>query len=255
MEYKVKRILTNGKVEWTAVHAQSIKEARERAAALKKDGATLRIYADTATAEGIQEGALTVVKRTTANMIMREGGKLQYRLYVECRRTHIEDPDVLDCISEAQCALIEALANGDSLDEQYHRAYLQLNTFLRKNRQINLSQTAQRTIYIEDINGEIVNVYGAINRILAEGEKYIPVDLDEGEDPDTLAKQRHIIHDITAVLTPAQIKVLSYMAKGYSERQIAEAMNRGKTTIHEHITFIKNKAVQLFPNGYKTITK
>lgn len=247
----------------TAKHttADGAKQAHEHGAQFATNkGDTIRVYATTQDehgapiTDGIQAGALTVVKRTTANMITREGGDLQYKLYNECRRPNTDDPDTQDCISVATLALYEAIADGEPIDEQYHRAYLALNKYLRANKQINLSATAMRTIYIEDINGDIINVYGEVNRILAPGERYTPIDEDENT-ADITAEHRRIIHTITATLTPTQIKVLSYMARGYSNHQIADAMHRDRKTIIEHIRKIQAKAQDLFPNGYKTITE
>lgn len=242
--------------------ADGAKQAHEHGAQFATNkGDTIRVYATTQDehgapiTDGIQAGALTVVKRTTANMITREGGELQYKLYNECRRPHTDDPDTQDCISVATLALYEAIADGEPIDEQYHRAYLALNKYLRANKQINLSATAMRTIYIEDIHGDIINVYGEVNRILAPGERYTPIDNEDEDNPDTTAEQRRIIHTITATLTPTQIKVLSYMARGYSNHQIADAMHRDRKTIIEHIRKIQAKAQDLSPNGYKTITE
>ena len=256
-------IITHADGTQTATHttADGAKQAHEHGAQIATSkGDQIRVYATTQDehgnpiVDGIRAGALTVIKRTTANMVMREGGDLQYKLYNECRRPHTDDPDTLDCISVATLALFEGIADGDPIDEQYHRAYLALNKHLRANKQINLSATAMRTIYIEDINGDIINVYGEVNRILAPGERYTPIDEDENT-ADTTAEQRRIIHTITATLTPTQIKVLSYMARGYSNHQIADAMHRDRKTIIEHIRKIQAKAQDLFPNGYKTITE
>lgn len=242
--------------------ADGAKQAHEHGAQFATNkGDTIRVYATTQDehgapiTDGIQAGALTVVKRTTANMITREGGDLQYKLYNECRRTHTDDPNIQDCISVATLALYEAIVDGDPIDKQYHRAYIALNKHLRANKQINLTATAMRTIYIEDIDGNIINVYGEVNRILAPSERYTPIDSEDTGDPNTTAEQRRIIHTITATLTPTQIKVLSYIARGYSNHQIADAMHRDRKTIIEHIRKIQAKAQDLFPNGYKTITE
>lgn len=235
------------------VECANAKEAHEHASQLvESKNESVRVYATTTDGngniitEGVQAGALTVVKRTTANMVIREGGEIQHKLYTECRKPTITDPDVMDCIGVAQLAIVESIFRGDEVDEQYHNAYLELNRYLRSTRNINLSATAMRTVYIEDIDGEIISVNKHINIILKNGERYTPQAEDE---EDSLID---IIDSITATLTPTQKKVLSYMAKGYSERQIAETMRRGKTTIHEHINFIRKKANTMYPNGYKT---
>lgn len=260
---------TNGTTTTIYSDAPDIKTARKDSLPYTTEGATLRVYPLTTdlieviidgkkakkngilTAE-LTAGALMVVRRTTANMIAREGGSLQYQLYNECRRplSEIDDPNVLDCISVARLALLEGIENGDPIDEQYHRAYLALNKYLRNSKQINLSATAQRTLYIEDINGDIINISSGINAIV-NFKEYAPTAINFEIDRDKLTYYSEIIIAISGTLTPTQRKVLIFLAKGYSERKIAEVMHRGKTTIHEHITIIRKKAADLFPNGYK----
>lgn len=264
-------IITNANNTTTTIYttAPDIKTARKDSLPYTTEGVTLRVYPLTTglieviidgkkakkngilTAE-LTAGALMVVKRTTANMIAREGGSLQYQLYNACRLplSEIDDPNVLDCISVARLALIEGVKNGDPIDQQYHRAYLSLNKYLRDNKQINLSATAQRTLYIEDINGDIVNISSGINAIINLKE-YAPTAINFEIDRDKLTYYSEIIIAISKALTPTQRKVLIFLAKGYSERKIAEVMHRGKTTIHEHITIIRKKAADLYPNGYK----
>lgn len=252
-------IITNANNTTTTIYttAPDIKTARKDSLPYTTEGATLRTYPLTTDHKGIlttelTAGALMVVRRTTANMIAREGGSLQYQLYNECRRplSEIDDQNVLDCISVARLALIEGIEDGDPIDEQYHRSYLALNKYLRENKQINLSVTAQRTLYIEDINGDIINISSGINTIV-NLKDYAPTAINFEIDRDKLTYYAEIIITISKTLTPTQRKVLIFLTKGYSERKIAEVMHRGKTTIHEHITIIRKKAADLFPNGYK----
>ena len=120
-----------------AVNGVTITDTNGNTRTIKSvDGDDVRIYATTQNengniiTEGVQDGALTVCKRTTANMINREGGELQYRLYNEVRKPNTDDSDALDCISVAQLAILSAISDGKSIDEQYHRAYLELNKHL-----------------------------------------------------------------------------------------------------------------------------
>lgn len=226
---------------------------------LHPDVDTVRVYPATTddngnpTPDGVQAGALMVVRRTTANMICREGGDLQYRLYNACRQHDITDPDILDCISVATLAILDAISDGAPIAEQYHAAYLALNRYLRSSRQVDLSATAQRTLYIEDISGDIVNVTGAINRILRAAERYVPLSSDDNDGDAPSVAQIAAIKAIAATLTPTQLTVLRYLAKGYSTRQIADAMGRRHSTVDEHIARIRDKARTLYPGGYKTI--
>lgn len=259
MKYTIIITHADGTTTTHAVQADNASTAHKQAEALTIEGDTIRTYAtiaenpnDEINVDELQAGALTIVKRTTANMICREGGDIQYRLYNECRKPHIDDPDVDDMLSVAMLALIEAVREGEPIDEQYHRAYLAVNKHLRASKQINLSATAMRTVYIEDINGEIISVNGEINRILAPDERYTP-DIDDTTAPEITNAQRQAIKAITATLTPTQINVLRYMAKGYSLRQIAEKTKRTAPTIQVHINKIREKARTLYPEGYKSI--
>lgn len=239
---------TDGTIVTRNQTADTMKQAHQHSETLRTiETDNIKVYATIVdengeiNVNGLQSGALTIVKRTTANMICREGGDIQYRLYNECRRPQIDDPDVQDMLSVATLELLQANAEGATIDEQYHRAYLAVNKHLRASKQINLSATAMRTVYIEDINGEIISVNGEINRILAPDERYTP-EIDDTPDITTTEAQRRAIKAITATLTPTQINVLRYMAKGYSNHQIAEVMHRDRKTVIEHIRKIQAKA-------------
>lgn len=253
-------IITHADGTTTTLHTQAdtAKQAHEYAETHRAEPTdAIRVYATTQDEngaiiiDGVRAGALTVCKRTTANMLSREGGNIQYRLYNAVRNPVTDDPDALDCISVAQIALLDAIADGEPIGEQYHRAYLALNRHLRASKQINLNATAMRTIYIEDINGDIISVNGEINRILAPNERYTPA--PDTDTPTVTTAQIEAIKNIIATLTPTQIAVLRYMAKGYSVRQIAECMHRSAPTIQVHINHIRDKAVTIYPNGYKCI--
>lgn len=216
-----------------------------------KSDDTARIYPTTTDengdiiTDGILAGALMVVKRITANAIRREGSEAQRRMYSDVRKPHPEQsPDIADMLSVAQLALISAINDGEPIREQYHQAYLAVNRYLRANRQINLSETAQHTLYIEDIDGDIISVTANIALILSPNARYIPI----ADEPDDSNRKAVIIHNVVETLTDRQATVLKYLAKGYNERQIAETMHKGKTTIHEHITCIRRNASELYPD-------
>lgn len=231
-----------------ALHMVNATTAQE-AHMMAGDG--VRVYPATTTTDGtisidgVHAGALQVVRRTTANMIRREGGTLQWQLYYDCRRTDGQySHNVQDCISVATLAIMEAIAQGIDIAGQYHAAYLALNRHLRSTRQINLSATAQRTIYIEDIHGDIINVYANIGRILAPGDRYTPPADDVAINDD----RRIMLDIIVAALTPTQRKIIYHLARGYSHHQIAAAMHRNRATIIEHVRNIQRKAAALFPD-------
>lgn len=255
MQYTIMITHTNGSQTTIYTPANNASHAHVVGLYYCKKGDILRVYATTATStgeiliDGVQAGALTVVKRTTANMISREGGSLQYRLYNECRRSKITDPDVLDCISVTQLAIIEAIANGENIADQYHYAYLALNKHLRDSRQINLSVTAQRTVYIEDVDGEIISVNSKIARILSAEEKYTHLD-DQLMDHDTADRLGAALTGAAMTLTPRQIQIVKYVAMGYSKDQIAKKFNyKNDSTVADHLSLIRKKYLEYFENN------
>lgn len=239
---------TDGTIVTRNQTADTMKQAHQHSETLRTiETDNIKVYATIVdengeiNVDGLQSGALTIVKCTTANMICREGGDIQYRLYSECRKSHIDDPDVQDMLSVATLALLEAVNDGVPIDEQYHRAYLAVNKHLRASKQINLSATAMRTVYIEDINGDIISVNGEINRILAPDERYIPY-IDNTDINDITNAKRRLIQEIISTLSTTQTTVLRYLAQGYSLRQIAVKINRTAPTVQFHINKIREKA-------------
>lgn len=251
----------DGRTQTAEIHANNVSHAHKIIANYcKATNKTAKIYTDTNSEYGLREGALTVVKRTTANMISREGGSLQFTLYNECRSKTINNPDVLDMLSECQLTLLQSRRDGLSIDEQYAAAYKAINSYLHSTRQIHLSVTAMRTVYIEDIDGDIISVNGTINKIINKDDKICYVDnmLECIDDVDSRARQieqLHIIDSIAAILTPTQKDVLRYMAQGMSVRQIMIVMGRkSPNAIQQHIRLIRRKAQTLYPDGYKHLT-
>lgn len=236
------------------IDANDMKTAHVIADTNKPHESTVRVYNATTDEQGgiltpgVVAGALTVVKRTTANAIKREGNPLQYKLYSQVRIAHPEQfPDVGDMIGEAIVALLDSIHKGDTIEEQYHNAYKKLNNYLYSMRAIRIDERPAH-IYFEDIDGEIVNVNQGINKIISRNERYIP---EPDNDNDTRIKQRKIIKAVLATLTPTQITVLALIAKGYTQRQVAEKLNRSVSTINGHLKLIRKKAFALYPNGNK----
>lgn len=242
------------------ITADTLKQAYDsvKPAHGQQQNATVRIYPTTTNAdgsynsEGLQAGALMVVKRTTANMISREGGNIQHRLYNACRTSPVVDNDVLDCIQVAIVELIESISKGLDIEQQYKNAYKALNKHLYDSATIRLDRTAQRTIYIEDIEGDIISTNDEIAKILEPGSPYTgDIHLfGFADDMATVVQHRRIINTVALQLKSKQKIVLKHMAKGNSVRQIAEKMNRAVSTTQEHITKIREKAKELYPNGY-----
>ena len=168
MEYKVNYTnhTTKEVVKTMMLQADDIRQARATANNPDNmpDNCYCKVYNILNTPEAITEASTEIVKRTTANMISREGGDIQYRLYNAIRQPHPTDPDIMDCLGVVNLALWEY--RNEDTETAYKEAYKALNAHLYESRQIRLSVTAMRTVYIEDIDGDIINVNKGINAIL-----------------------------------------------------------------------------------------
>lgn len=254
MEYKV--IYTNKATKEQTremlLQADNIRQARQAANSTDniKQGEYCKVYNILNTPQAIQEASIEIIKRTTANMISREGGEIQYRLYNAIRHPHPSDPDIMDCIGVVNLALWEYRQE----DEQtaYSEAYKALNKYLYDSRQIRLSVTAMRTVFIEDIDGDIINVNKGINAIIKASDP-LPNIEDEDEQTAYINALTGIIIDILKDCTPVQKRVIKLIAEGNSERQTADKMNREKKTIHEHKQRVIKKALAKYPNGIEDI--
>lgn len=255
----IKTNKTTNKATRRTVQADNIKQARDKAKATSND--TLRCYLVVTDSNGnynadaLQQAALTIVKRTTANMVTKQGGRLQYELYNACRVPNINNTDIDDMLSVAQLALCEAVANGKDTPEQYAYAYQMLQKYLYSVKAVDTQAQSKRCCNLESMGYDIaVDIDGNINRVLSIADDNYYYNADNTDDiiTDDIITALQSVFDI---LTPTQQKVYKCLADGMSERQIASKMNRGKTTIHEHITIIRTKATTLYPDGIKSIIK
>lgn len=234
------------------LQADNIRQARETANSADNlpENCYCKVYCILDTPEAIIEASTEIVKRTTANMISREGGEIQYRLYNAIRQPHPTDADIMDCLSVVNLALWEN--RQEETETAYRTAYHALNKHLYDSRQIKLSVTAMRTVYIEDIDGEIISVNKGINAIIKASDTLPNIEdaTDTDEKADTITA---LLLDILKDYTPIQKRVIKLVAEGLSERQIADKMSRTKTTIHEHKTNAQKKAFKKYPNGIDDI--
>ena len=254
MEYKVNYTnhTTKEVVKTMMLQADDIRQARATAnnPDIMPDNCYCKVYNILNTPEAITEASTEIVKRTTANMISREGGDIQYRLYNAIRQPHPSDPDIMDCLGVVNLALWEY--RNEDTETAYKEAYKALNAHLYESRQIRLSVTAMRTVYIEDIDGDIINVNKGINAIIKASDP-LPNITDEDEDTARIDTITEILIDILKDYTPIQKRVIKLVADGYSHRQIADKMNRHHKTIQEHITTAQKKALRKYPNGIQDI--
>lgn len=255
MKYNVTINYANGEQETRHISADSAKHAHESVrATITDENAVVRVYAQTQNADGtpntdgIQKAALSITKRTTANMFSvtsESGTKLQERLYKGCRVKIIVDEDVTDCIQSATMGILEAMANGEDIQEQYKSGYRALYNHLYS---MNAVKSAGReTLYIEDIDGELVNVYGEMNRIIKQGEKYTAPLYDDWKEPTE--EEREALAHIIERLTPTQKKVLYLTARGLSQCQIGEQLRISQQAVSKHIKRMREIALALYPQG------
>lgn len=253
MKYKViytKK--TTDEARQMMIQADSLRQAQQIANTPDniQPGEHCKVYCDTTTSDGLQEAALQIVKRSTASMIYREGGEIQYRLYNGCRVRHIDDTDVQDCLQVVALSLIESNANNIDVATAYLTAYRQLYNYLYSCRAVKETKQSMRTVYLEDIDGDIINVSKGINTIIKASETLPTIADEDSENIDAITD---IVIDILKDFTPVQKRVIKLLANGLSERQVADKMNRAKTTIREHKTTVQKKAMQKYPNGMKDI--
>lgn len=234
------------------INAENIQQARGTANIPENmpENCYCKVYVILDTPQAITEASTEIVKRTTANMISREGGEIQYRLYNAIRTPHSTDPDMMDCLQVVNLALWEY--RHEQTEDAYLQAYKALNKHLYDSRQIRLSVTAMRTMYIEDIDGDIISVNKGINAIIKASDP-LPTIEDENDTQKQLDTITTLLIDILQDYTPIQKRVIKLVADGYSERQIADKMNRKKTTIHEHKQAAQKKALKKYPNGIEDI--
>lgn len=250
---------TTNKATRRTVQADNIKQARDKAKATNADA--LRCYLIVTNSDGsynanaLQQAALTIVKRTTANMVTKQGGCLQYELYNACRVPNIDNTDIDDMLSVAQLALCEAVAEGKDTPEQYAYAYQKLNDYLYSVGKVKTTSQRARTQNLESMGYEIaVDIDGNINRVLsiADDNYYYNVDNTDDIITDNIITALQSIFDI---LSPTQQKVYKYLANGMSMSQIADKMGRTKATTQTQIARIRIKATTLYPDGIKSIIK
>ncbi len=198
--------------------------------------------------DALQDASLTIVKRTTANMVNKQATTLSHTLYNACRQQTVINTDILDMISVVQLSIIESIDKQYDIVSIYKQAYSDLNAYLYSVQQIKIEKAGMRTIYIEDVNGDIVSVNDKIAQIINHNDTYYYVD---DSDSDIINLSHDIISNIMQHLTATQKTVLKHMTYNLSVRQIAEKMGRHSSTIQEHISKIRKIAKELYPQGYK----
>lgn len=240
------------------------KEAHERAAACAAvlcDGvesvaaypAIFRADNGRPTAAGIARAAFFVAKHTAHNGVKRSGSESQWKLDNEfCsasvriangKAERIEtvvsslSQDAQEYYSHAKEGVCLAVARGLDTQETYHAAFLHLNAYVHSLRGAAVNEHSLE--WIHDGNGELVTYYGAVARILKGGERWTPCEGGELTTAQAAEIGAAIRGACAAVLNPTQRDIVKRLAKGYSQRQIAEQTGRNLRTIEGNCAAIR----------------
>lgn len=140
--------------------------------------------------------------------------------------------DAYDVVATAAYGAYEALAAGETVEEMIFKALREaVNKYVYS---IGNKRGGYHISYMEDINGDIVNVNNEIDALF--------------KDTDTDTETRKAIKDILNALTPKQKTVLKYKVKGYSQRQIAQKMNKTQRSVLKYLRTIRKEASEMYPD-------
>ena len=152
--------------------------------------------------------------------------------------------DSNDFIGYAYEGIIEAMKQGEPIEEQYHQAYLHINSYI--NAQRTATDKERSTEYITAEGGAIVTINQYVSRIIKNGERYTPID-NGIMDSDTADRLGEAIAEAMSQLTPRQKSIIKLITEGYSTRQTAEKLNiKSDGTVKQHLTNIRAKILQYF---------
>lgn len=239
----------------TTTTATGARQAHEYAATIATGGAKIRVYPDTATAAGIARGAVMIARRTALNAIMRQGTPTQHTIERETAAinarirgaetaerilTVVNDysHDTREFFAIAAAALSAAAANGKPIDEQYHAGYIELNAYIHSQRAATEYEIS--TEFLQDGGGDLVAINTAIAFIIHGGDKWTPTGGGE-MDAATAARLGQAIADAMRTVTPTQRRIAELLARGYSQRQIADKTGRELATVNRNIAILRGK--------------
>lgn len=168
-------------------------------------------------------------------------------LYTQARYKKTQNQDIQDLKSECVFAILQALKDNDNdTTNIIKQAFRQVNNYLYSMRSIQIS-TRPYQYSIEELtdNGiQLVEVRKGICQLVKDTDNYI---FDNDTENEKRKQDRKTLQKILALLTPLQKQVCKYLALGDSMQQIANKMNRSKSTIQTHIASIRkiaNKTIQ-----------
>lgn len=151
---------------------------------------------------------------------------LAHGLYAACCYPATNLPckyDAEDVIDAACVGIMDGIARGESIEEQFKRAYSAANAVLR-NERMSIGRRAGRTCYVEDLpTGALVAVDAEIARI-TRGE-------GRDDDNNTVAALAAMLES----LKPVQRETLTLLARGYSYNQIAERRGCSRQAVSKNV--------------------
>lgn len=222
-----------------------------------------KVYILDFTGTQVEEASLQILKIATKYMIDNQAKRnknisnnsFYWKLYNGCRVHTIVDEDVKDCLGEIKLALWENACKlifsrnfteiARTVQDIYRLSYNHLMQYVRSERNVG----DYKHLYIEDINGDIIDVGKGIAQIVKECD-ILPTIADDDAECEKQLKLRAIVVDVLKTCSPIQKRVTILAAKALSERQIAGKINRSKTTVHYHRMQVQEKAKKMYPNGY-----
>lgn len=263
MQYTIIITTADGKQTTHTTTAHDARTAHEHGATIAHDtAASIRVYPTTqdehgaTIAAGIARGALMVARRTAANAVRRTGGnetqcRIDKELTAANARCHgaetarriidvIADysADTQDFFAIAAAGLADAVADGASIADQYHAAFLALNRHIHTQRSATAYEIS--TEFITDGGGDIVAINTAISAIIRGGDKWTPTD-GGNMDARTAARLGMAITAALRQVSPTQRHIAELLGRGYSQRHIAELLGRGTSTINRNIAIMRGK--------------
>lgn len=270
----------DGATTTKTIDAPTTKAAHEQARQDKKATATaeqIRVYPTTTDEHGapieigIARGALMVARKSAAKTCERSGGTdTQYRILNELTAAKIRaeqenaetmgaayvfdvvartGADSQEFFAQAYSGILDGIANGETIAEQYHRAYIEINHYIMKQRAATEYETSNE--FIQESGGALVAVNSYIARLIKGGERYTPYINEWNEmDGETAERLGAALRAAAATITPRQKQIAALIGGGLSQRQTAERLHiKSVSTINEHLTHIRAKYLKYFTDN------
>lgn len=262
MLYSIIYTAENGNTRNTLMTALNAKQAHEHAQ--PQDGETVKAYPLTVDSDGsinayaIMRGAIQVARKCAGKAVENGGTETQYTILNELKSVNARagsdgaeklgisylldiqarlTADSQDLIGQAYSGIMEAIANGANIEEQYKEAYRAVNAYILKRR--SMTQRESSIEYLEEVGGTVVSINTYIARILNADEKYTPIETAD-ISPETVAKLGHTLAEASKALTDRQRDIIKRLTVGQSQRDIMRAMNiKSVATINEHLVRVR----------------